>query len=221
MVTLFLLLAVADSSEVRTYRVELDRETKVPETVAAAVRKELDTVCLRVKDPEGTVRAELWWSRFVAVEASDEQIANGLTYAELPTGTLLGVIRLPEAITDYRKQQIPAGVYTLRRASQPPTGDHLGTAPYGDFALLCAVDEDRQPETIEMKTLVERSSKINDSHPTVLLLFPGDKDATERPKMLDKGKGHWVLFVRLPARTVRKKSVLPLGLTLVGESAAR
>jgi hypothetical protein len=203
------------------YTVEADRDTPVPDTVAEAVRKTLDPTCLRVKDAEGTVRAEVWWSQTVKVDATDEQVDNGLTYAEVPAGTLLGVIRVPEAINDYRKQSIPAGVYTLRRAIQPPTGDHMGTAPYGDFCLLCRVADDRKPEAIEMKTLVERSSKINESHPTVLVLFPGEKDAGERPKMTDKGKGHWVLFTRLPARTARKKAVLPVGLNLVGESAAR
>jgi hypothetical protein len=212
----FLLLTCA-----ATYSVETDKDAAIPEVVAPAIGKRMDSTCLRVKDADGKVRAEVWWSQSVSVDATDEQVDNGLTYAEVPAGTLLGVIRLPEAINDYRKQTIPAGVYTLRRAIQPPTGDHMGTAPYGDFCLLCRVADDRKPEAIEMKTLVERSTKINESHPTVLVLFPGEKDAGERPKMTDKGKGHWVLFTRLPARTTRKKAVLPVGLNLVGESAAR
>lgn len=203
------------------YTLEVEKGAAPPGEVAAAVAKVLERRCLRLKDKDGTVRAEVWLRAEVPVDATDEQVANGLTYAEVPATTLLGVLRLPEGRNDYRKQRVPAGTYTLRLAAQPPTGDHMGTAPHGEFCLLCAAADDRKPGPMEVKGLVEHSARINETHPSVLVLFPGHKDAAAEPKVVDKGKGHWVLFARLGAAARGKKAVLPLGLTLAGETAAK
>lgn len=203
------------------YTLDVEKDAAPPESVAAAIAKVLEARCLRLKDADGTTRAEIWLRASVPVEATNEQVNNGLTYAEVPATTLLGVIRLPEATPDYRKESIPAGVYTLRLATQPPTGDHAGTAPHGEFCLLCRVADDRTVAPMEVKTLIERSTKINDSHPTVLVLFPATRDATATPKLIDKGKGHWIVATRLNAHTGRKPATLPLGLTLVGATTAR
>ncbi|MGL4554242.1 MAG: hypothetical protein ACRC33_24015 [Gemmataceae bacterium] len=204
------------------FTLEAEKDAAPPEDVSAAVAKLLERRCLRVKDAKGDAVAEVWLRAAVPVEATDEQIANGLTYAEVPATTLVGVIRLPGGMTDYRKQKVPAGVYTLRLAVQPPTGDHMGTAPHGEFALLSAASDDRKAGLMEVKGLVEMSTKVNESHPSVMVLLPGDKDAGAEPRLVDKGKGHRVLFARLGAVSAKgSRAVLPFGLTVVGGSAAR
>jgi hypothetical protein len=204
------------------FSLEVEKDVTPPEEVAPAIRKLLERRRVRLKDGKDNVIAELWLRESVPVEATDEQIANGLTYAEVPATTILGAIRLPGALTDYRKQNVPAGVYTLRLAAQPATGDHADTAPYREFVLLCAAADDRRADRMEVKGLVETSTRINEDHPSVLVLFPATRDAAAEPKVVDKGKGHRVLFARLGAVSAKgKKAVLPLGLTLVGVSAAR
>src|SRR5262245_45001558 len=204
------------------FSLETEKDVAPPEGLAPAIVKLLERRCVRLKDGKDNVIAELWLRATVPVEATDEQIANGLTYAEVPATTVLGAIRLPETLTDYRKQKVPAGVYTMRLATQPATGDHADTAPYREFVLLCAAADDRKADRMEGKGLVEMSTKINEDHPSVLVLFPATKDAVAEPKLVDKGKGHRVLFARLGAASAKgKKAVLPLGLTLVGVSAAR
>src|SRR5262245_53102409 len=101
------------------FSLEVEKDVAPPEDLAPAIGKLLERRCLRLKDGKDNVIAELWLRETVPVEATDEQIANGLTYAEVPATTIVGVIRLPEALTDYRKQKVPAGVYTLRLAIQP------------------------------------------------------------------------------------------------------
>ena len=72
----------------------------------------------------------IWFRAEIPVKATEEQIKNGLTYHEIPEGTLVGALEFPTKFTDFRKQELPAGVYTLRFAVQPDIGDHTGTAPH-------------------------------------------------------------------------------------------
>ena len=130
------------------------------------------------------------------MKATEEQIKNGLTYREIPEGTLVGAIEFPAKFTDYRKQELPAGVYTLRFAVQPDIGDHTGTTPHPEFCLICPAEEDKTVEEIEKKKLIELSSKVNEGrHPAVLLLWPNNgKD--DGVKVLDKGNGVLVATIK-------------------------
>ena len=55
----------------------------------------------------------LWLRKELPAEATPEQVKNGLTYREVPKTTLIGAIELPQKWIDFRKQEIPKGVYTL------------------------------------------------------------------------------------------------------------
>ena len=88
--------------------------------------------------------------------AAPEQVAGGLTYREIQPTTVVGAVRFPQAWSDYRKQKIPAGVYTLRLAVQPENGDHMGTAPYNDFLLLSPAAKDTSADAMEPKELHEK-----------------------------------------------------------------
>jgi hypothetical protein len=198
----------------------MEADTAPPEDVAAPIRKLLRKESVQVYDTGGELVLELWFRAAVPVKATDEQIENGLTYDEVPLSTVIGVVRFPRAYTDYRKQTVKEGTYTLRFAAQPPTGEHAGTAPYTDFCLLCPAADDTKPDLLEAKKLHDLSAKVTKDHPSVMVVFPGSKDAGERPKVVDKGKGHHVLFLKLAVAVGAKKATLPFGLTVAGASAA-
>ena len=85
-------------------------------------------------------------------------------------------MKFEEEWTDYRKQKIKAGVYTLRLGFQPMDGDHMGASPEKNFCLLVGADQDTNPATMEPKTLIEKSMKsIGTGHPGVLMLFENSK----------------------------------------------
>jgi hypothetical protein len=128
-------------------------------------------------------------------------------------------MRVVKPAFDYRKQKLKPGVYTLRLAMQPQDGDHMGTAPYSEFCVVSPAADDTKPDLLEVKALNELSAKSTESHPAVLLLFPGTGAAAE-PKLVNKGMGHWVLLFQLPAAAAGQKATLPVGLTLVGASAS-
>src|SRR5205814_10522301 len=99
------------------------------------VRKLLDEQALVVRSGDDVVMT-VWFRTEIPVKATEEQVKNGLTYREIPEGTLVGALEFPRTFTDYRKQQLPAGVYTLRSAIHPDIGDHTGTTPHPEFCLL-------------------------------------------------------------------------------------
>ena len=201
------------------YSIKMVDKTPAPEDVKEPIRKLLADRSVQLLDAKGDVLAEVWFRKDVPAKATDEQIKNGLTYREIPETTVFGAIRFPKQITDYRKQKIRAGVYTLRLANQPMDGDHMGTAPYSEFLLLSPAAEDTKPDLMEPKALQEMSGKTTKGHPGVLLLFPGMGAAAE-PKLEKKEENHWVLMVVQPVKVGDKKATLPIGLTLIGASSS-
>lgn len=201
------------------YTIKTVDKTPAPKEVQEPIRKLLGERCVQLVSAKGDLLAEVWFRQDVPVNATEAQIKNGLTYAEVPEATVFGVIRFPKQITDYRKQKIPAGVYTLRLANQPMDGDHMGTAPYSEFLLLSPAADDKTPAPMEAKKLQEMSGKTTGGHPGVLLLFPG-KGAAATPKLEKKEENHWVLLLLLEAKSGDKKATLPVGLTLIGVSSS-
>jgi hypothetical protein len=191
-------------------------EAAPPKELKPAFHKLFGTRCVQFYEG-GTLTVEVWLHKEVPVKATEAQIKNGLTYREVPSSTVMGALRVTKGLADYRKQRIPPGVYTLRLAQQPMDGDHMGTAPYEDFCLACPAAEDTKAGLMETKAMQELSAKTTDSHPAVLLMFPG-MGATEKPRLESKPGGHWVLFTILDAASDGRKAKLPFGLALIGTS---
>ena len=201
------------------YSIKTASDKAPPKELAEPVRKLLEGRCVQLLDGKGAVLAEVWFRKDVPVKATEAQIKNGLTYKELPPSTVVGALRVPKGITDYRKQKIPAGVYTLRYGLQPMDGDHMGTAPYNDFLMASPAADDKKPDLLAVKPLHELSTKVTENHPAVFLLFPG-KGAAKEPKLVARPGDHQVLLIRLNASSGGKKATLDIGLTLIGASTS-
>jgi hypothetical protein len=186
-----------------------------PAKIAEPLGKLLDPQALVVRDGESVVMT-IWFRNEIPIKASEEQVKNGLTYREIPEGTFIGVLEFPRTFTDYRKQELPAGVYTLRFAIQPDIGDHTGTTPQPEFCLICPSAEDKSEELIEKKKLIEVSSKVNEGrHPAVLLLWPNNgKDSAV--KVIDKGNGVQIATIKRPVSSEDSKALLGFAVTVAG-----
>jgi hypothetical protein len=187
-----------------------------PDAMAEPIRKLLDEQALVVRDGETEVMT-VWFRTEIPAKATAEQVKNGLTYREIPEGELVGAVRFPAKFTDYRKQEIAAGVYTLRFAVQPDIGDHTGTAPHPEFCLMCQAEKDRGAAPLEKKKLIEVSSLVNEGrHPAVLLMWPNnDKDGAV--KVAGKGEGVYVATIRRPVvADDNRKTTLGFAITVAG-----
>jgi hypothetical protein len=186
-----------------------------PPALSAAHRKLLDPEALTVR-AGGDLVMRVWFRAEIPVKATAEQIRSGLTYRQMPEGTLVGAIELPKTFVDYRKQRLPAGTYTLRFAIQPDTGDHTDTSPHPEFCLLSPAAEDTSTADMEPKRLIDLSSKVNEGrHPAVLLLWP-NSSPEGGVRVLDEGKG--VLAATVVRRVVSgdRKAQLGFALTVAG-----
>jgi hypothetical protein len=189
-----------------------------PKELNESIQALLDDQVVRLLDAKGEVVATIWLRKGIPSKAAAEQIKSGLTYREIPETTVVGAIQFPQAWLDFRKQKIPAGIYTLRLAFQPQNGDHMGTAPYNEFLLLSPSSKDAKPDTMEPKELHELSSNsTGSSHPAVMLLFPNTKPA-EEPKLESKPNGIWVLYLKRGVDAAGGKADLGFGLTVAGHT---
>jgi len=211
-----LLLTVTPALAVAPYAIKTADEP-APAELTDAVRPLMADKCVQLLDAKNEVLAEVWFRKAGPAKATDVQVKNGLTYAEIPDTTLVGALRVTKPMTDYRKQKIKPGVYTLRLARQPMDGDHMGTAPYSDFFLTVPAADDKKEGPMEVKALQEASAKSTGNHPGVFLLFPG-KEAAAEPKLVSKAGGHWILMVTQEVSIGDKKATIGVGLNLIGHS---
>jgi hypothetical protein len=216
------LLAMGDARAEDKYAIKQSKAAP-PKELKDAVRKLMGEEVIQLIDnkAKGAVVCEVWFRKELPANATDAQIKNGLTYRDnLAQTIVVGAIRFPEEYKDYRKQKIKAGVYTLRLAFQPMDGDHMGTAPNGEFCLLSPAEDDKDAKTMEAKALHELSQKASGtSHPAVLLLYPHENPKDD-VKLVAK-ENDWVL-TRKQAVLIdgKKKATIGIALTLVGVSPA-
>jgi hypothetical protein len=213
-VALFVLLAIPASSSERKFTAKIEK-IEPPMKLAEPIRKLLDSQALVIRDGESAIMT-IWFRTEIPVKATEEQVKNGLTYREIPEGTLVGALEFPKTFTDFRKQELPAGVYTLRFAVQPDIGDHTGTTPHPEFCLICPAGEDKTEESIDKKKLIELSSKVNEGrHPAVLLLWPNNA-ADASVKVMDKGSGVLVATIKRSVVADDVKAKLGFAVTVAG-----
>ena len=193
-------------------------KTAPPGELKDAIKDLLGDDAIQVQDGKGAV-CTLWLRKEIPAKATAEQVKNGLTYREIATTTMIGAIQLPEKWIDFRKQEIPKGVYTLRLAIQPMDGDHMGTAPYTEFCLLCPAEKDDKPDTMQIKALTDLSASAHGStHPAVLLLFPNAKPE-DGAKIASKGDGIFVVNVKRTVVAGDQKTMLGFSFTVAGHTS--
>lgn len=186
-----------------------------PKELSDAVRAVLSNQAMNVFDEKGNVLCTVW-----PVKSLDTKADAGkeLKYSHIEESTILGAVKFPNEWKDYRKQKIKPGVYTLRLGIQPMDGDHMGTAPYGEFALLSPAADDTKTDLLEAEELHKLSAKsATRKHPAMMLLFP-NKMPPESPAIEAKPKEHVVLSYRVSAG--KEKATLGFSLVVVGVTSA-
>lgn len=140
---------------------------ELPERLAALLPAEGHRVLV-----DGQAIADFWLlDELPATEPTGEL---GIDFGQIPSVALVGVVELKTEWSDYKKQPIPAGLYTLRYAVQPADGDHTGQSYFRDFLMLLPAAEDEFPVAggIETDEVVDRSTDAAGSeHPAVIALY--------------------------------------------------
>lgn len=176
-----------------------------------ALKKALEPKGYRVTLADGSVLCEIWLRNGVAAAKND---AQGAIYTSLADSVLIAVITFPRPATDFRKQPIKAGSYTLRYAVHPQDGNHLGISPIRDFLLLVPLSADQDPATKykfeELTSLSKKTSGTN--HPSPLSLVSPD-GISAWPSVFEDENTHLVFAAKIKADS---GSELPLAFVIKG-----
>ncbi len=174
-----------------------------------ALRQAVEEKGYRVTLDDGWT-AEFWFAKQLKSAKKD---VPGALYPELTDGEFVGVVNLPQGMSDFRGQSIPPGLYTLRYQMLPQDGNHMGVAPNPDFLLASPAGNDSRPEqSYPYKKLVAMSAKATGgSHPAVIAL-----ESAHEPSTVAKGEqGTAVFTVAVPAESGATEK---LGIVVKGSS---
>jgi hypothetical protein len=198
------------------YKLEPVKEA-LPTEVAAPLREALTTQGWRVVGPKGKPLVDLWFRK----EAPPAPGANepGVKLEGIAEGTFLGVARYHQKHIDYKNKPIPPGAYTIRNGIQPRDGDHLGVSDTRDFAILCALSDDKELAPLSTKELVKKSSQVSGTkHPVVVWLRPMTGEQKELPALVaQEDREYQIVEFRIALQGEKDKSVRA-GLVVVGSA---
>jgi hypothetical protein len=189
-----------------------------PAELSAAIKGVLDSQAIQVKGPNG-VLCEVWLRKAIPTVAPGG-MTLGITYPQIAPGTLVGAIRFPAEVIDFRDQKIKPGVYTLRYELNPVDGNHQGVAPQRDFLLLGPPADDTTTDTVDFKPLVKLSKETTThNHPSVWSLMPADGAPAQLPGVAPQDSDNGTIQV-LFFKANLGATPATMGLVVVGTSSA-
>jgi len=177
------------TSSAAEYRLEM--VDCLPEGVDPSMVKQLEPQHIKLKNGDSTELCEIWIAKSWTTGGEGEQEGDfAPTFYPLLPGSLVGVLRVLSPSLDFREQELPAGVYTLRYALQPDLDVHHESHESRDFLLILPAGDDRSPEPMtDPEKMVELSTAVTlTTHPSIIpLVKPVDTDRAEllRPDELD------------------------------------
>jgi len=186
-------------------------------TLAPEISSLLEAKGIKVSKGSSVV-CELWFAKEWPVEA-DAKTGGEVIYP-LTVGQIIGAIRFPKKASDFREQDMPAGVYVMRYAQQPVDGAHVGTSPTRDFLALSPAAKDRDPKAIDYKALIGVSKETTGTaHPGILSLQRVEGGGAS-PSVREVSEKEWVI-VHVVGKMKQGGSVkdLPIDLVVVGKAA--
>jgi hypothetical protein len=151
------------------HKVEKLDEPAPKEGLAPEIAALLSPTGFKVVRGESRVVCEVWLCKEWPVK--DAKVGGDVLYPFQP-GQVMGVARFPRKASDFREQDVPAGLYTLRYGLQPVDGAHVGTSPTRDFLLLTPAEKDTSADIIaDFKVLSKLSAQTTGAnHPAILSL---------------------------------------------------
>jgi hypothetical protein len=175
-------------------RLELT-EVAVPEAVSQEASELIGKKSCTISIDD-QVAAHFWFREdpLVALSPSSEL---AVTFGQLQSGSLMGVVHLVQSWSDYKENSIQSGVYTMRYGVMPADGNHMGVSPYRDYLLLIPAAEDTDPEGVLSYVELVGSSMLATGapHPAVLALFPVWEEISE-PKLTKNEMDQWTIAVK-------------------------
>jgi len=160
-----------------------------------ALKKALEPKGYRVSTADGTVLCDIWLRNGIATGKNE---SLGVAYKWIGDSALVAVITIPKATTDFRRQPLKAGSYTLRYGIHPQDGNHLGISPIRDFLLLTPVGDDQTPDAkISFEDLNKMSKKASGTNHAAPISLVSTDGITAWPSVIEDENGHLVFAAKV------------------------
>jgi len=201
-------------STARAEDYKLEKAGALPKDLAAEVSQALGADGYRVTGPDGPM-IDLWLAKDLAAKKDFKPTLN-VKYPLQP-GQLVGVLQVNQgtAFSDFRKQPIAPGLYTVRYGQQPQDGNHVGTSDFSDFLLALPANDDKSTKGIDnVKDLQAKSiAAAGTAHPAILQLLPNEEKPGAAKLVHDADHEFWLL------EFAGGKPPVPFKLVVVGAAA--
>lgn len=185
-----------------------------PEGFSAAIASQLSDSGVKVIRGTSRTVCEIWLCKQWPLKSL--KASGDVDYPFTP-GQLVGVVNYPKRGSDFRDQDIDAGLYTLRYAQQPVDGAHVGTSPTRDFLLLVKAEADKSADVLDYKTLSEASIEAaQTAHPALLSLRKAAGEGKAPSIRHDEEKDWWIVRLHGKGKAGDDAAALPLDLLVVG-----
>jgi hypothetical protein len=214
-----LLLVVGGTSWAVDHRVEPLNEPAPADALSPEIASALHPSGVRVLRGGSRTVADLWLVKEWNAKA-DFKPTSAVLYP-FEVGTLIGVVRFKNRGNDFRGQEIPAGVYTVRYALQPVDGNHVGTSDTRDFLVLLPASEDKAMAPLDEMTMNQLSPKVTGTtHPAMMALLRSGAAEAKPTVHHDEGRELWSVRLQGTAKAGGKSQPLPIEIVVAGQAEA-
>lgn len=212
-------LIVMSMSTVLAEEGKLTPVDKVPAGLAEKVAAALNPVGQQVS-AGGEVVCTVWLVKQLDTKP-DFKPSLSVKYPLAP-GQLVGVLEVVKQseFTDFRGQDVAAGVYTLRYGQQPVDGNHVGTSDLYDFLLAIPAKVDTDPAPLKMAEAMHKLSAktAGSNHPAIYSLLPPKSDEKTPALQHESSKEFWILSLSADGKAGNAVIKVPLRVVVVGRS---
>jgi hypothetical protein len=212
-----LLLLIGGTCWAVDHRVEPLSEPAPTDGLSPAIASALEPSGVRVLRGGSRTVADVWLAKEWNSKA-DFKPTSAVLYP-FEVGTLIGVIRFKNRGDDFRGQEIPAGVYTIRYGLQPVDGNHVGTSDTRDFLLLMPASEDKQVAPLDEMTMNQLSPKVTGgTHPTMMALLRSGPSEGKASIHHDEARDYWSVRLQGASKASGKSQPLPIEIVVAGQA---
>lgn len=199
------------------HKVEKLAEAAPKDGLAPEIAALLSPTGFKVIRGESRVVCEVWLCKEWPIK--ETKVGGEVLYPFQP-GQVMGVARYPRKGSDFREQDVPAGLYTLRYGQQPVDGAHVGTSPTRDFLLLTPAEKDKSPDIVaDFKALSKASAQTTGtSHPAILSLQRLSDSKESLAIRHQEDKDWWIVHVAGKTKSGEKTADQAVEVVLVGHA---
>ena len=186
-----------------------------PQEIGDSMRGTLQAKAIQLMQSDKPV-LEIWFRQEVPLKSKPASAKESL--GTIRETTFMGVVSIIDtSLHDYKDNEIPKGIYTVRYGLQPKDGDHLGTSEFDYYFVLIAATDDKDLNGLsKFKSMVKASGKSTASgHPLVVSLRPAS-GGNAMPGLTDPEAEHKAILVNVPAIAGEQKTEIAFEMVYQG-----